>query len=325
MGEAIISRASIPGEAETTVPITPGYHTILVTVRDYKNGLMQNYPINCKDGSSTYNYTTNEKGQAMFVTNSGAANIYATNVLSGYTYIDFDAQWTNIDTPVGLSTKVNIILSHNKTSSRRYTSNANIAVLYNHKLSNLILVGGGGGGYGGYSVKDKDGDREIYNGYGGGSGYMNQINTAYINGKYDIFIGNGGAGGGGDSYSGNARAGGTTSFINYYATGGSAGNRTNRGIGGLGNGGGEYGVKAENSPVTFAGGGGGAGGEYDEINRAGGKPYGGNGGYIYGTTKILPKNGGIGGGGGAGGASSYGRLNGGSGGSGIVMFNIEIV
>ena len=108
MAECIISRASIPGEAETIIPITPGYHTILVTVRDYKGGLMQNYPINCKDGSKYYNYTTNEKGQAMFVTNSGAANIYATNVLSGYTYIDFDTQWKNIDAPVGLNTKDNI-------------------------------------------------------------------------------------------------------------------------------------------------------------------------------------------------------------------------
>lgn len=61
MGEALISRAGGGGDAEQIIPITPGYHTILATVRTDKGTPMVEYPVSCLDGSSQYNYSTNEK------------------------------------------------------------------------------------------------------------------------------------------------------------------------------------------------------------------------------------------------------------------------
>ena len=315
MGECIISRASIPGEAETIVPITPGYHTILVTVRDYKGGLMKNYPINCTDGSSVYNYTTNEKGQALFVTNSGAANIYATNSFNGYTYIDFDCQWKNIDAPVGLTTKANINLLQNTVSKREYLNagNYSLAVRSPHLISNIIIVGGGGGG----------GGHASYSGGGGGAGYLNTLSEFYMNDRLNIRVGSGGSGGSNS----NGNSGGTTTFSNILsAAGGGGGDQSgeNIAIGGLGNGGLPY-NRGENSPVTYAGGGGG-GSSGSKAWFPGGSPYGGRGyGYSGAYAATSGSRGGGGGGGGFGTGVDDATWKGGKGGNGIVLFNINII
>ena len=72
MAEAILSRSG-GGESETIIPITPGYHTILATLKTEDGVAITNQVVSCNDGGRFHNYTTNEKGQAMFVTNSGSA------------------------------------------------------------------------------------------------------------------------------------------------------------------------------------------------------------------------------------------------------------
>ena len=104
MGEALISRAGGGSEADVVIPVTPGYHTVLVTLKDYENKALNGFNLNCKDGSTYYNYSTNDKGQVLFTCNSGSANIFLPNG----NYIDFQSSWTNVAAPIGLTSKVNI-------------------------------------------------------------------------------------------------------------------------------------------------------------------------------------------------------------------------
>ena len=324
MAEAIISRAA--GEAESVVPVTPGYHTILVTLKDPDGALIGNYPINCKDGSSNYSYTTNAKGQTMFVCNSGAANIFVNNYNGSYRYLDFNSCWTNIDAPIGLTTKVNINL--NKGSEMYEFTTNSLFELYKEKVCNLCIIGAGGGGAsGGYTSSDDDDD--YYYGGGGGSGYMNNYYNQNLNGQYNFIIGVGGVGGNARAssliYGANANSGGISYIVNtnYSASGGQGGYaaysyNVKAAAGGLGDGGKGHPIYArnnltngKNSPVDFAGGGGGA------SLTIGGSPYGGNGANL----TINGNAGTRGGGGGAGGANSYSM--GGKGGNGLMRIYIN--
>lgn len=314
MGECIITRAA--GEAEAALPISPGYHTVGVTLRDPFGKIMVNWPVNCIDGSSTYNYKTNEKGQTIFMVNSGSANIFVNNYGSdGIEYIDLPTCWTNIDAPAGLSTKVNINLN-NGTVFHEFIANKVFGLYYDRNISNLILVGGGGGG-GSTHTSDSD---ETHAG-GGGAGYMNQYNNInLINGNYNFIVG---AGGGGGIYNskynwGIGFAGGTSYIYNtsYSAIGGKGGGSNGAGgAGGLGKGGNSK-TNGTNSPVNFAGGGGGGSGWLQ--NFSGGSPYGGRGGYS------SAWSGSRGGGGGAIRASgTESTSSAGSGGAGLIRINIQ--
>lgn len=315
MGEAIISRYS--GEPEAVIPITPGYHSILLTLKDYDGDLLKNYPVNCKDGSIWYNYSTNEKGQCLFTCNSGSANFYIPNVNQNHKVISLSSMNKNVDAPIGGTTKLNINLQ-NGSNFYEFTSST-LFELHKELQCNLILVGGGGGGNAIASWLSQSAG-------GGGAGYMNQYNDQVLFGKYNFSCGAGGIGGyvGSDGHGGwlftNPESGGTSVILNtdYYAIGGSAANGLRGGIGGLGDGG--NGIWNSNngkrSPVNFAGGGGGGipwtDGSFDYSGK-GGKPYGGNAGYGN-------SNGSRGGGGGviAGGTGVYA----GRGGAGLMRIEI---
>ena len=223
MGEALISRAGGGGEAEAIIPITPGYHTMLITLRDYENKAMPNFTINCKDGSSWYNYTTNDKGQALFATNSGSANFTIFNNL-GARYLDFNTSHMNVDAPISQTSKHDIII--NKTTGNLYiTANGNYRFLIAQPNLKSILCGGGGGAGGARDTSDY-----AYRGGYGGNGYTQNINGGYSsNINYYITIGSAGTGGRGDSLWSMAvgepgRSGGITTFFNVSARGGAGGN-----------------------------------------------------------------------------------------------------
>lgn len=314
MGECIITRAA--GEAEAALPISPGYHTIGVTLKGPDGKAMVNWPIICNDGTQSYNYKTNEKGQTIFMVNSGAGNIFVNNSIDGYLIKDMDSPgWTNIDAPVGLSTRVNINFNFNGTSFFEFTSNTSFGFYYAKNISNLILVGGGGGG--GWSY----GSSSSYSEYagGGGAGYLNQYNDIYFdsNSRFKFIAGSGGIGG--DENSANGGSGGTSYIVgtSYSAVGGSGGLENNMGgVGGLGNGGGRndsWGYNGENSSVDFAGGGGGG-----SKTGKGGSPYGGNAASTTADTGRAWFGSRGGGGGGI-----HGGGYGGAGGSGLMRINIH--
>ena len=328
MGEALISRTGGGGsDSDVMIPVTPGYHTVLVTLKDYENGILGGFPLSCKDGTSFYNYNTNEKGQCLFVCNSGSANILANNYNGSYQYLDFNSKWTNIDAPVGLTSRVNIVLDKGPTGYD-FTASKNFTFLKD-RVCNLYLVGGGGGG--GCGDYYDDGDRDVdLRGGGGGAGYLsNYINqTMNQNKLYKLFVGSGGRGGrAGGLYLNpqSSSAGGTTYIENtsYSARGGSGGGEPdyysgNGGAGGLGSGAGRS-NPAGSSSVSFAGGGGG-GGNYPSA----GSPYGGRGAT---TAEGQGANGSRGGGGGGGYGFSWTATEdwsgrGGWGGAGVMRINI---
>lgn len=211
MGEALISRAG-GGEAEQIIPVTPGYHTILATLLTPDNIAITNQIISCKDGSTYYNYTTNEKGQAMFVCNSGSANFLINNVINGISYIDIANTWINVDAPVGLTQKIN--LKYNTGPAKNYTNNGNFAILCDRPNAKIIIEGGGGGGGAASTCMEC---------YGGGSGYINTY-TGINKGIYRFIKGIGGAGARGGLH--NTGSTGGTSYIentNMSATGGTGG------------------------------------------------------------------------------------------------------
>ena len=274
MAEAVLTRAVIP---EKELTIVPGYHSILVTIKSGDNKVVPNFPVFCKDGSVNYNYTTNSKGQVLFMVNSGAANIYANNVINSVTYIDFIGNSKNIDAPAGSSTKVELILK-NGQNYYEYTSSKKFGIGMARNV-NLTLIGGGGGGGSGCG---KSGVYLAYGG-GGGAGYMNNYNSIIMGPMtvYNFQCGAGGKGGmnpANQNTNGNSGNTGGTSYLvgtDYSAIGGSGGGHAIwrssgssinglHGTGGLGNGAGRYvemGNLAceppENASVDFAGGGGG--------------------------------------------------------------------
>lgn len=332
MGEALISRAGGGGDAEQIIPITPGYHTILATVRTDKGTPMVEYPVSCLDGSSQYNYSTNEKGQVMFTCNSGSANIFISNQYNGHRYIDFSNTWSNNPAPIGLTSRVNINLAQCVFSE--FTSSGLFKVSEDRMAENIILVGGGGGGSGQWYYQAPGDDySSLWKAGGGGAGYLNQYNQVSLikNNLYNFVAGAGGSGGNynrnGDYRTENGYAGGTSYIVNtdMSAQGGSGGRQSRGGTGGLGSGG-NTGRNGANSSVNFAGGGGGGGTnsyDYDQ-GGYGGWPYGGNGGQ-WDHYASSSRHGGRAGtrGGGGGGAAGNAYTAGGPGGVGLCRINLS--
>lgn len=303
MGEALISRSGGGGSDEDSIVVIPGYHSLLVTLKTQDGTVMTNSVISCKDGSAYYNYTTNEKGQCLFMCNSGSANILVSNKLNGITYADIVPTWMNIDCPIGSKTIKNFV--HNKQTTYEQLSSG-MFYLSAKRNVNLILVGGGGGGAGAWCRTRRDYERQFAGG-GGGAGYLNSYQITLEAGGYNFIAGSGGTGGSSINNYNNAlqsaefeltkgKTGGTSYIVNtsYSAAGGTGGiinwgSNGRAGVGGLGNGG-YLSNNAGRSSVSFAGGGGGKPGgcstwnsQYDHqapsnaVGEEGGYPYGGSG------------------------------------------------
>ena len=236
------------------IPITSGYCTILTMVCDSGGNKLPNIPINCKDGSRWYNYTTNENGMSLFMINSGSANITVRNysIVENYNMLDQEAIPTmNVDAPV--NTKHMINFRYNLINNVEITNNVSSGRYLDTKQVFARLIGGGGGG-------------AEHSGGGGGA-----YNEGYImidrSTKYNIIIG---VGGQGNSLV-PANTGGTTSAFGLSAIGGTGAsgryNDYNPGVGGGsgsfkgGNGGTRYqsGYPSAYANVNFNYGGGGAG------------------------------------------------------------------
>lgn len=314
MGEALISRAGGGSSGDDVIiPVTPGYHTILATVRTDKGTPMVEYPVSCLDGSSQYNYSTNDKGQVMFTCNSGSANIFINNQYNGIQYIDFDSKWTNVGAPIGQTQRMNINLNKN-SNFVEFTGNKKFSTIEDRNV-NISLVGAGGGGGFGASV-----DGRVQVGFGGGAGYLNSYLIDLVkNNVYNFIVGKGGFGARNASTKfGNS---GGISYIvntNMSASGGNGGesmigtykyDETNT-IGGLGS---CIGGVGTSSPVNFAGGGGSAGGFRNDY----GFPYGGKGA----QHNMAATAGSKGGGGGGGHASN--NYSGARGGNGMMRIVIQ--
>lgn len=286
MGEALITRAG--GEAEGVLPLIPGYHTALVTLKTPDGVPITNHTVKCTDGNSVYNYTTNEKGQCIFMCNSGHANFLINNVINSIRYIDIKNTWINVPAVVGTSNKIN--LKFEPGGSVNFTSNSIFGIMKNRNV-NFFLEGGGGGGpmsdvapWGGY--------------YGGASGYVNKYNFIE-KGIYNFISGSGKQSGGGT---------GGTSYIantNYSAAGGTAGTKTSGGSG-------YRSGTTGNQSAGYIYGHGGAGyyGNY------GSGAYGGTG-----TSLYSGSSGTFGGGGGVGTRQTVGTAYGGKGGDGFIHFD----
>lgn len=356
MGECIISRRGKKDDGMTIIPV-PGYHVIGVTLKTEDGRPIANCPLNCKDGSRYYNYTTNEKGQCIFTTNSGSANILILNSIDGLNYRDIVQTWKNVDAPIGGTSLINI--SHNMQSVY-FTNKTEVFYTMCNRMANIAVTGGGGGGAPGFVIKSYMGSNYVsVAGGGGGSGYLNsKNNTKFSKGYHSFVSGSGGSGGIGGNFqyisnvtsnpSTNARTGGTSYLDSgYTAIGGNPGKYneasiSNRseigGIGGLGNGS-TYTVSGstwlqadngENSPITWAGGGGaigggqGAGPSDPYLPWIGGSPYGGNGayynyrGWYYWEAKDGTNSGGGGGGAGFRNDGTGSSFKGGNGGSGTM-------
>ena len=340
MAECIFASGGGRSDGGGTIgpPVIPGMHTVLVTVTDSAGGPVEDLSVHCKDGSAWYNYHTNDKGQVLFATNSGSANITAWNLsLNGnYKYLDQESVSKNIDAPIGSTTMLNISLTPITTeqsftfmqsniyaprSSGLYSGNCRVRA-YNR--ANIFLGGAGGGG--GWTR-----DEEAYGGGGGGGGGIIVRTGFELNQSqnYLFYIGSGGRGGwraaGHDAES---TSGGTTSGFGLAATGGEGGESYSSGknaMGGTGDysGGNSWGADkvnkyAEDSQWSNWGGGGASMRTY--LNDStdvipGGKPGGGD--CIYNSTGQSGVNGG---GGGAGGRSSRYEQNGGAGSGGKISF-----
>lgn len=197
---------------------------------------------------------------------------------------------------------------------------------------NYTLVGGGGGG---------GGSTGSTGGGGGGEGGQVQAGTTSIGaGTYPVVLGTGGAAGTG----GGPATGGTgvsTTALSVTALGGVGGGSGSGtpGTGGTGNGGANGGNGGNNAgagsvgtdgtsnsisgtAVKYGPGGGGGGGQTNGVQGLGGATGGGNGGNG-GVSATAGSSGSAntGGGGGGGGAKSGSDLNGGAGGSGIVVIS----
>ena len=286
MAECIIARGGGGSSGTDLPPIVPGYSSILVTVRDSEGNLLPELSVHCKDGDNWYNYHTNNKGQVLFMTNSGSANITAWNfsINGNYKWIDQSPVTQNIDAPASSSNLVNINLPfQNNFYATSMSSNIYLDCFsgnYKFRVANNanLFIGGAGGGP---SVQADGGI-----GAGGGAGGAYIVNSIKVNKNqnYQFYIGTGGMYGssttdGHNYYYHNGESGGSSSAFGYSATGGSGGLIT--GVGGksgtgthtCGNGGNNNSNGYDSPFNNFGGGGAGAARRY---NKYGGNPYGGN-------------------------------------------------
>ena len=243
------------GDPFNNIIINASYCSILATVKDSSGKPISNIPVNCRDGSRWYNYTTNDLGMVLFLCNSGSANIttYNRSVVGGYYIFDQIAPATvNVDAVVGTKQQVNlnfnyrggtIFIENNMSGNWKFFCTNNVFVQ---------MVGAGGGG--------------SYN-CGGGGGAYNEANISIDkNTLYPPFIVGRRAAYSNNRYK-NGNTGGTTSAMGIYAVGGTGGGTSSGGIGGGtgsfkgGNGGSKYRngnpSAYANSSFNYGGGGGG--------------------------------------------------------------------
>lgn len=301
MAECIIAGRGRSSE-EDKAPIIQNRHTILLTVKTSKGDIIPDCLVKCRDGSTWYNYSTNSKGQVLFVTNSGTANIIAYNYsqTQEYQYLDQGQQFLNIDAPIGLSTTTEISLNNNIGSAYFnqmggtfggglfwMAHNGNYRIIAHNKVD-VTVVGGGGSGQQGSYVSSS----AYYIGGGGGGGGGSATGTLNVtpSDSFKIYVGSGG------KFNNSAMqnngtwlnhvagvSGGTTSALGFVATGGGGGHTSTNGqeIGGTG-GIGAANPNAYNTRVYFGGNGGigglhGSNGENSNGSIGGGG--GGGGGY----------------------------------------------
>ena len=318
MAEAIIARGGYKSDPSQEIPVIPGYSTILVTVKDDDGVVASGFMVDCQDGDRSYNYTTNDKGQVLFVTNSGQVNITATNRANGATvnYGDLSAVGPqNVDAPIGSAHEVQIQLNSIDVSTlTEYVGNTSWTWYFYHDyIANGYVCGAGGGGCGSIG-----GSKYWTYPTGGGGGERNNFTNVQINHNqyYNTYVGRGGQ----SNYSqSNGQSGGTSSIFGYSGEGGGGGYvdwsdsdnaKTCGGIGAkngrFGNGGGwNTGRNGEDSNDPTWGGGGGRSGSWDSSRGMGGDPGGGNAykGSLSGSATYAT-NGTNGGGAGGGNASS---------------------
>lgn len=291
MAECIIARGGGRSDGGSVLPTPiPGLCQIVANVYDSEGKPFPDVLVCCKDGSTWYNYHSNENGQILFVANSGSVNITATNRSdeNAFTWIDQSPPSViNIDAPVSTSKYTNINYTSYK-SDRTYTS---VPVYSNIRFRNTnsvyVVCGGAGGGGGGNYAED-------VRCYGGAGGAKN-AGTAQVNvdETYQMYIG---AGGSRTSSTWLGTSGGSTSFLGVSAVGGGGAQADNFGFAYQGNAGGGGGYYPDNRVRELNGvnGYGGSGGAYEP-----GIPNGGRGARMSGPNSWTASSGGIGGGGGA--------------------------
>lgn len=312
MGECIMVRTH---GAEEQLPMTSEHCTVVVTCKTQGGVLLGDIPISCNDGGNVVTYNTNAAGKTYFMTNSGIPNFNAPNKFIDSTPINLK----NVEGQVASIKKVTLWYNHISNTMITKTSNGN--VMFSPDVNNVDVCcygGGGGGGYGGRSSSTWRA--------GGGGGYMNYSNEISVssNTNYQIIIGAGGI---------SNTNGGTSSFIDVYAVGGGGGINNKAGKGGSGNGGywnGSGFIDATNSnawafnnkSLNIIYGGGGALGQVANAGTPGGGVWGWKYESSY-STYWITSPGRAGGGGGTVTGSFQSNMNGGSGGAGVVIFNIH--
>lgn len=264
MGEALLSRSTtIPEEVLDPIYPTPGICSILLTVKDSLNYPAVNMMVNCKDGPSWYNYITNEKGQVLFSTNSGSANISIINKLANGAIV-LDQKEMSIDIAAPTSTvirntvtltgyadseEINFTTPGSDYHVPYFINGGQYTFLVSSKIDLFLGGGGGGGGASGRSTTGGTG--------GGAGGAILRTNVPVNKGEvYTGYLGSGGAAGRQNydfTVNEPAGSGGTTSFMSYSAAGGAGGT-----YGGAA-GGGDYatGGQSQSSALPNFGGGGG--------------------------------------------------------------------
>ena len=220
MGEALVSRA---GGSDTSLPIDPTQHLYLITLETADGKRITNCILNVKDGSSYYNYTTNQSGQVTIGIKGGNLNMLVPNVIDGIQYHDILNTWINKAAPLGESEKLNII--HNNSGNLFYNKNTLFNFISSRKVF-MVLEGGGGAGSGA-TCSNRVWYR--YNGAGGGSGYVKTYNTTLAANKYNFICGLGGQNGFWDR----TDSGGISYLVgtSYSANGGSGASMSSPGTG----------------------------------------------------------------------------------------------
>lgn len=299
MAECIIARGGGRSDEGSSVPIVSDRCSVVISVYDLDNNPLSDMSVHCKDGNTWYNYHTNEKGQVLFMANSGSANITAYNfsIQNNFMYLDMQSSNTiNIDAPIAQKKEANIVLGYQTAaeisgSTGTYSLNQYLSTISSIQNSyyylgnyffhyankaNVILWGGGGGGASAGSM---------LSGGGGGGGAVNIGNNIELDHSkpYTLRIGSDGRGGHvRNNIAVDGSSGGTTTIFDLSANGGSGGYGGRGGLGGIGlYNGGNGGNWLENGyDHSYNGGGGGGAGGTDpatpQYNLYGGNKYGGN-------------------------------------------------
>lgn len=271
------------------------------------------------------------RGNPITDASGNARGILSSNPITAVSpYADLSDKEFDVSTYVGTFNVAEIILPvAGENAVVRYSTSRNIKFSKNVKSVDVCCVGAGGGGSGGYGHSDSSSSGgsfigEAWVGKGGGGG---NIVSAYdiaveADTDYPIVIGAGGAGSlkktyntteFGDQRANRAGDGGTTTFLNVSATGGTGGYLD---VGTSENGGNgtadATGTEFDDGSTYYSGGG--ANGADAELSAGatgpkGGSPYGGYGGYTYRTStdNIIAVVGKVGTGAGGGGGGGAGR------------------